>query len=81
MPSKHTDDEIKEIVNKGIQHEMYVKGLHKNKEKFKQQQEHDKRKKEYALNNGYNFLEIWYYDIDNVETILDKYIDKLNHNI
>jgi len=36
------------------------------------QKEHDRRKKEYALNNGYNFLEIWYWDINRVEEILLK---------
>lgn len=40
--------------------------------KFKKQQEHDKRKKEYALNNGYNLLEIWYWDFNNIEDILDN---------
>lgn len=59
----------------GIQHEKYIKGLHKSKKDFKKQQEHDKRKKEYALHNKYNFLEIWYYDFDRIEEIL---LEKLN---
>ncbi len=42
------------------------------KERLLKQQEHDRRKKEYALKNGYNFLEIWYCDFDNIEEILDK---------
>lgn len=36
------------------------------------QQEHDQRKREYAESNGYNLLEIPYYDYDNIEEILDK---------
>ena len=36
------------------------------------QKEHDKRKYEYALNNKYNFEEIWYYDINNISDILDS---------
>lgn len=41
-------------------------------EAFEKQQEHDKRKKEYALRNGYNLLEIWYWDFDNIEKILKE---------
>ena len=40
---------------------------------FKTQQEHDKRKREYAKHNNINLLEIWYYDFDNIEKILTKY--------
>jgi len=53
------------------------KGNYFMKQNLEKQKEHDIRKKEYALKNRYNFLEIWYYDIDNVETILDEYINKL----
>ena len=38
------------------------------------QVEHDKRKKEYALTHNYNFLEIWYYDFNNIERILTDYL-------
>lgn len=41
-------------------------------EQFKYQQEHDRRKKEYAQNNNIRLLEIWYWDYDKVEKILDK---------
>jgi len=44
-------------------------------EEFEYQIEHDRRKKEYALSNSYNFLEIWYCDIDNIEEILSKTIE------
>jgi len=56
----------------GEQHERYIKGFHKSYEDFLKQQEHDKRKKEYAIINKYNFLEIWYYDFDRIEEILDR---------
>lgn len=41
-------------------------------EQFKIQQEHDKRKREYAKNNNIKLLEIWYYDINNIESILNE---------
>ena len=46
-------------------------------EKFKIQQEHDKRKREYAQLHNINLLEIWYYDIDNIESILLETINNL----
>ena len=36
------------------------------------QQEHDKRKREYAESHGYDLLEIWYFQKDNIEQILSK---------
>ena len=47
-------------------------------EKFKQQQEHDRRKREYAKLNKINLLEIWYYDINNIEEILNEILYNLN---
>lgn len=44
------------------------------------QQEHDKRKKEYAKYNNINLLEIWYWDFDNVEYILDQYFKEGGNN-
>jgi len=43
------------------------------KKDYEKQVEHDRRKKEYAQKNNYNFLEIWYWDFDNIEEILVKY--------
>ena len=62
----------------GRQHEKYIKGFHKTKKDFERQVEHDKRKKEYALTNNINLLEIWYYDIDRVEEILDNYLKEVS---
>lgn len=42
------------------------------KEKFKVQQKHDKMKREYSKLHKINLLEIWYYDINNIENILIK---------
>lgn len=39
---------------------------------FKRQQEHDRRKREYAKNHNINLLEIWYWDFDNIEEILSR---------
>jgi len=72
------------IEYQGEQHErpidFYGKGKKYAKEQFEKQKEHDKRKKEYTINNGYNFLEIWYYDFNDIENILDKYLSELELN-
>lgn len=47
---------------------------------FKKQQEHDRRKREYAKQNNINLLEIWYYDINNIESILLQKINELQEN-
>ena len=60
------------IEYQGEQHEHYCKGFHKSKKDFEKQQEHDRRKREYCLNNNINLLEIWYYDFDNIEEILER---------
>ena len=48
------------------------------KQQFKIQQEHDRRKKEYAIKHNINLLEIWYYDFDKIEEILTKELNKYN---
>ena len=60
----------------GIQHEKFTKGFHKTEECFIKQLEHDKRKRNYAKEHNINLLEIWYYDIDNIEEILIKELNK-----
>lgn len=45
---------------------------------LEQQQEHDFRKRNYAKQNGYKLLEIWYYDFDNIDQILTEYLKQLN---
>jgi hypothetical protein len=41
---------------------------------LKTQQEHDRRKREYAQKHNIKLLEIWYWDFDNIETILNEYL-------
>lgn len=43
-----------------------------NYEKFEIQKEHDRRKRNFALENDFNFIEIWYKDYDYTEKILDS---------
>lgn len=60
----------------GEQHEHPIEHFG-GKEKFKIQKEHDKRKREYAKSHNIKLLEIWYWDFNNIEQILNK---KLNIN-
>ena len=46
---------------------------------LQKQKEHDKRKRNYALNNNINLLEIWYWDFDNIEEILSKELSIKTH--
>ncbi len=46
------------------------------REQYAVQKEHDKRKREYAQNNNYNLLEIWYYE--NIEEKLNQYFANNN---
>lgn len=48
--------------------------------RLSKQQEHDKRKKLHAKENNINLLEIWYYDYDNIEKIINDYIKQLENN-
>lgn len=41
-------------------------------ENFKKQQKHDEMKREYAKTHNIKLLEIWYYDFNNIENILNK---------
>ena len=55
----------------GIQHYEPVE-IFGGEKQFKIQQEHDKRKREYAINNNIKLLEIPYWDFDNIEEILSR---------
>jgi hypothetical protein len=65
------------IEYQGEQHEKYIPGFHKSIEDFEKQQEHDKRKREYAKEHKIKLLEIWYYDFDNIEEILNRELNIL----
>lgn len=51
------------------------------KDGFERQQQNDLRKKEYAMINNINFLEIWYYNFDNIENILCNYFNNLKNPV
>lgn len=58
----------------GEQHERPTFG----QDQFIVGQEHDRRKREYAKQHGFRFLEIWYYDYDNIEEILKNNLNLLS---
>jgi Zn finger protein HypA/HybF involved in hydrogenase expression len=66
------------IEYQGEQHEKYIKGFHKSKRDFEKQLEHDRRKRQFAQDNNIYLLEIWYWDFDNIEKILEKELNLLN---
>jgi hypothetical protein len=47
-------------------------------EDFLKQQEHDKRKREYAEQHNIELLEIWYWDFDKIEEILSEKLNLIN---
>lgn len=63
------------IEYQGKQHEKPI-DYFGGKEQLLRQQEHDRRKSEYAEKNGYNLLEIWYYDYNRIEEILQNKLIK-----
>ena len=56
----------------GEQHERCMDIFHATENDFKKQQEHDKRKREYAEEHNIELLEIWYWDYDKIENILSQ---------
>lgn len=56
----------------GEQHERPSFGM--DEEQFAQYQANDQIKKDYAIENGFNFLEIWYHEIDKAEDMLKPYL-------
>ena len=44
-------------------------------EQFIIQQEHDRRKREFAKNHNLKLLEVWYYDFDKIEEILNRELE------
>jgi len=62
------------IEYQGEQHERYIEGFHESYDDFLKQVEHDRRKCEYTYNNNINFLEIWYWDYNKIEEILERII-------
>lgn len=62
----------KTILCKGNYHDGTVNKEVQSDEKFNRQQEHDKRKREYAKKNNIKLLEIWYWDFDNIEGMFKR---------
>lgn len=63
------------IEYQGQQHEKPVNFFNKLSDEdaenaFVKQQEHDRRKREYAKEHNIDLLEIWYWDFDNIDSIL-----------
>lgn len=59
----------------GIQHEKptdFGFGKKCANNKYMMQQEHDKRKRYFAKNHSIVLLEIWYYDFENIDTVLNS---------
>ena len=48
---------------------------------FLRQQEHDKRKRNYALKHNIHLLEIWYWDYDNIEQVLNDTLNNLENSV
>lgn len=60
------------IEYQGRQHNEYIPGFHSKYNDFEYQQEHDRRKCEYANVNNIKLIEIWEDDKNNIEEILNK---------
>lgn len=50
-------------------------------ENYLRQQSNDEKKRTYVKYHNYNLLEIWYWDFDNISTILESYINNLESSV
>lgn len=60
----------------GEQHEHPI-DIFGGEEQFAIQQEHDRRKRNYAQNHNIDLLEIWYYEFKNIESVLTNRLFKI----
>jgi hypothetical protein len=60
------------IEYQGEQHDRFIKWFHGIEYNFIKQLKHDKIKRKYANDNSITLLEIWYWDYDNIEKILER---------
>ena len=58
----------------GQQHKEWQEGW-QSKEIFENQQINDQRKRDYCKRNNIKLIEIWYYEVDNIEEILKEELD------
>ena len=79
ISAKNYDFYIKQynvlIEFQGAYHDGTVSNCMQNEKELERQREHDRRKRQYALDNGYDLLEIWYYDIKNTENIIKQHLN------
>ncbi|NFB57097.1 hypothetical protein EXM89_12090 [Clostridium botulinum] len=66
------------IEYQGEFHDGSISNHYQTRERLEKQQEHDRRKREYAKEHNIKLLEIWYWDFDNIEKILAKYLKGLS---
>ena len=60
------------IEYQGQFHDMTTTGNLQTQEQFEKQKEHDRRKREYAKQKNIELLEIWHWDFNNIEQILNE---------
>lgn len=69
------------IEYQGQFHDGTITSNFQSKESFAKQQEHDKRKKLYAITHDIELIEIWYWDFDNIENILSSKLKIKGENV
>ena len=69
------------IEYQGKQHEEYICLWHDSYEDFEKQLEHDKRKREYANNNGIKLIEIYDYEKHIINEVLNERIQQNNERV
>lgn len=69
------------IEYQGQFHDGTITSNFQSKESFAKQQEHDKRKKIYAITHDIELIEIWYWDFDNIENILSSKLKIKGENV
>lgn len=68
------------IEYQGNFHDNSIHNNFQTQDMYETQKEYDKRKKQYAIKHNIELLEIWYWDFDNIEQILNKRLNKLEVN-
>ena len=63
------------IEYQGQFHDGNITGDYQTEEMLEIQQEHDRRKRQYAIDHNIELMEIWYWDFDNIENILHDRLD------
>lgn len=69
------------IEYQGEFHEYMGKNAIQSKDQYDTQHEHDIRKRNYAHENSYNYLEIWYKDKNNINEIMKQEMRKYKNPV